>query len=365
MTDQLDRRGFLKAGAVAAVGSALSSALAQTTQPTTAPDTQPATAPSTQPITAPQTQPAGRMAWAALLHLSYNMWCDWDSPERAGRHGVYRPDLRLDRAVWDDLLRQMANLGMNRVVIDLGDGVQYESHPEIAVKNAWTPEQLRTELAAVRRLGLEPIPKLNFSTTHDAWLGRYSRCVSTDAYYAVCRDLIAEVIRLFEKPRFFHLGMDEEWAQDQRDYQYIVVRQHDLWWRDLYLYVDEVAKGGSRPWIWSDHLWRHPEEFYAKMPKSVVQSNWYYETKFEKDVTPVKAYDDLEAHGYDQIPTGSNWSSPDNFGLTVEYGRRHVAPERLLGFLQTAWQPTLEVCRKTHTEAIDQAGKAIAAFTAK
>ena len=32
---------------------------------------------------------------------------------------------------------------MNMVVIDLGDGVKYESHPEIAVKGAWSTTELR------------------------------------------------------------------------------------------------------------------------------------------------------------------------------------------------------------------------------
>ena len=65
----------------------------------------------------------------------------------------------------------------------------------------------------LRALGIEPLPKLNFSTCHDAWLGPYSRMVSTPAYYDVCRDLIDEVAELFGGPRFFHLGMDEETAQ--------------------------------------------------------------------------------------------------------------------------------------------------------
>ena len=102
------------------------------------------------------------------------------------------------------------------VVIDLGDGVRYESHPEIAVENASPVEQLREELARLRERGLEPIPKLNFSASHDIWLGPYSRQVSTEPYYAVCRDLIAEAIEIFDHPRLFHLGMDEELAHHQR-----------------------------------------------------------------------------------------------------------------------------------------------------
>jgi hypothetical protein len=293
------------------------------------------------------------MIWAILLHLSYNMWADRDTSEWGLEHVSARPYLRFDESLWNDLLPRMIEAGINMVVLDLGDGVRYTSHPEIAVAGAWTPERLEAELARLRSMGLEPIPKLNFSTCHDAWLGPYARMVSTDTYYAVCRDLIAEVIELFDHPRLFHLGMDEETAEHQRHYEYVVVRQYDLWWRDLYFYIDQVEKGSSRAWIWSDYVWHHPEDFFKRMPRSVLQSNWYYGTDFGPEVIHAKAYADLEAHGYDQVPTGSNWTAPENLSQTARHCRQVIAPERLKGFLQTVWKPTLEVCRQRHLEAIE------------
>ena len=41
------------------------------------------------------------------------------------------------------------------------------------------------------------------------------------------------------------------------------------------------------------------------MPKSVLQSNWYYGAEFSEKIGYVKAYLDLEEYGYDQVPTGS------------------------------------------------------------
>ena len=171
------------------------------------------------------------MIWANLIHLSTNMWSDAEALEWKTKNEcvTYCPTLRFDTKVWNALLRRMADAGLNMVVLDLGDGVRYESHPEIAVRRAWSPERLRRELAKMRELGLEPIPKLNFSTAHDTWMGPYARQVSSDAYYGVCRDLIREVTDLFDKPRFFHLGMDEETASHQRLYEYVVLRQGDLW----------------------------------------------------------------------------------------------------------------------------------------
>ena len=59
-----------------------------------------------------------------------------------------------------------------------------------------------------------------------------------------------------------------------------------------------------RSWIWSDHVWHHPQAFLANSPTKILQSNWYYAIKFGPEIDRVQAYD--------QIPTGSNWSQPAN-----------------------------------------------------
>jgi len=298
------------------------------------------------------------LIWGNLLHLGYNMWSDREMPERDTPYICAKPYLRFDEPLWRDLLKQMAGQGLNTVVLDLGEGLRYDSHPELAVQGSWSPAKLAKELAFVRDVGLEPIPKLNFSACHDAWLGEYARCVSTPTYYAVCRDLIAEVCELFDTPRFFHLGMDEETAEHQRYYGYVLIRQYDLWWHDLYLLLDAVEKRGVRPWVWSDYVWHHPKTFLEKMPKSVLQSNWYYQTEFGPDIQRANAYDLLEEHGYDQVPTGSNWVSPENMRMTVDYATSVIDKSRLYGFLQTPWKPTLMEVRQRHEAAITQLGDA-------
>ena len=120
------------------------------------------------------------------------------------------------------------------------------------------------------------------------------------------------------------------------------------------------------------------------MPKSVLQSNWYYGERFDLEEEKrylkayveleerkidlvsvgdrmtdwVKAYVELEKHGYDQIPTGSTWEHDANFERTVDFARQHIAPERLLGFLQTSWRPTIEQYRDDHLNAIRKVANA-------
>lgn len=296
--------------------------------------------------------------WGCLLHLSFNMWEEYISPHRPFRG--YRPDLRLSESLWSDSIEAMAKEGVNMVVIDLGDAVKYDSHPEIAVNNAWSPERLRKELKKIRDLGMEPIPKLNFSTGHDTWLKEYSRMVSTDEYYKICADLIKDVSSLFDTPRFFHLGMDEESAAHQSYYKYVVVRKNDSWWGDFYFLVGEVEKNGSRAWIWPDYmLWNEPEQFFKNMPKSVVQGNWFYEKLEKTDQKYVKEYIDLNNSRFDQIPTGSyHDNNPYSIGSTVEFCKKHIDDKHLLGFLQTFWKPTIEENRERILKGIRLLGEA-------
>jgi hypothetical protein len=303
------------------------------------------------------------LALGYLMHLGTHFWADRDTP--MWREYAPTDTLRCEPVFWREIVGTAAKAGVNMIVVDLLEGVRYRSHPELAIKGSWSPEMLREELARMRELGIEPIPKLNFSTAHDTWLGEYGRMVSTSVYYEVCSDLIAEAISLFDKPRFLHLGMDEETAEHQRDYAHATIRQHELWWHDLAFLVSEVEKAGVRAWVWSDYEWHHPELFYAHMPRSVLQSNWYYDDAFGPTVDRAKTYDNLDMRYYDQIPTGSNWHYPDNFVKTVEYCRDRVDPQRLKGFLQTTWVATVSAARHRHEGALAAVARARAAWDSR
>ena len=286
-----------------------------------------------------------------LMHLGWNMWCDspvkywgkYKTPEELSR--VCAADhVRTDEAVWRRLTDRMVSSGCNMIVIDLGEACAYPSHPELAVRGTWSVDKVRGELDRLRRLGLEPIPKLNFSTGHDTWLKDYNHMVSTRTYYRVCSDVIRDVCEIFDGPRLFHLGYDEETARQQAQDSMAVVRQGELWWHDLLWFVRQVENEGVRPWIWSDRMW-HDETFLKRMPKSVMQSNWYYSKEFKLGTKPPKdcvrayldSYIDLDKAGFDQIPCGSNWACEENFGGLVAFAREHLSKRSLKGTLMAPW----------------------------
>lgn len=300
------------------------------------------------------------MIWGYLAHIGCNMWFDpewtegyYEGAMRLGtlytaEHNRYlraQNQLRFDRDLFRKLAKEAADTGVNLFVLDLGEGIRYESHPEISAAGAIEKRELTELLAYLRGLGIEPVPKLNFSACHHMWLGKYARMLTLPEYYTTVSDLIAEVCELFGKPRFFHLGMDEETAQHQIYNLNVSIRQGDLWWHDLFFYFRELEKRAATPWIWSDYYWRHPALFLERMPKDVILNNWYYSDSFDTEIEAYKnclfGYEDMDKHGYRQIPTGSNWSKQGQFEKLVEYCMEKIGGERLLGFLQTPWKPTL------------------------
>ncbi len=272
------------------------------------------------------------------------MWDPVGTPVR-GLYTVRHPvteENETDVNTWDKLVDFIAEHQYNMLVIDVGDALLYESHPEISAPDAWSKDFLKQKLAEIRAKGIEPIPKLNFSTGHCVWLKEYRNMISTPTYYKVCADLIAEVCEVFGYPRLFHLGLDEEDAAHQRYQKSVIIRQGEHWWHDAFFLFKECEKHGARPWVWSDYYWHHPELFAKNMPKSVLQSNWFYDdfsTKDEKQRVRAQAYLGLEQLGYDQVPTPSTWTLPTgvNQFQTLEFCREHIDPSRLKGFLTVSW----------------------------
>ena len=301
-----------------------------------------------------------------FVQFGHNCWEDCTpSPEVAAakpnvKHRAFSPRLAdyFNKDVFRRLIRQIADCNMNTVVLDLADGIRYQSHPEIALADSFSREEFRDELKFCRDLGLEVLPKLNFSTGHDTWLKEYERMISTSFYYNCCKDLIEEVCELFDGPRLFHLGMDEEDYPNQQYYNFVAIRQGMLWWHDLNFLADEVVKCGMTPWVWSDKVWHTPlEEFTANMSPNIVQSSWYYGKDFgfaddgKANIPGVNAYLELAKAGYKQIPCGSNLHNAENYPETVRFCEKHI-PGSTIGYLMAPWRATNE---KNEAQLLDGA----------
>ena len=303
-----------------------------------------------------------------MLYLSDNMW--EDSPTRPACTGArFSLKLNTEKKVWDEIIDFAVAHGFNSILVDVGDGILYKSHPEIAVEGAWTPEFMNAEVKRLKKMGLKVFPKLNFSAGHDAWLGVYSRMLSTPIYYEVVRDLIHEVIDIFDQPELFHLGMDEENGLNQQKLTFACYRQFDLIWHDLNYYFDCVREKGVRPWMWADWSWTHYEDFVQNIPKDVLISPWYYGHMYADVSAPLPDddwsrarrdnYRKLSDEGYDQLACASNHANSYNIDHQFRFSAENIAPEHHMGILVAPWQGTTEINKYHHFDAIVRTEKAV------
>ena len=286
--------------------------------------------------------------WSFFIYLSNHMWDDEFCSSRAPYLAPkYKECNEIDVGVWDRTMQFLAERKYNMVIVDVGDGIKFESHPEICAPDAWDKDILKKKLDEMRALGLEPIPKLNFSCAHNTWMKKYRRMVSTPEYYQFASDVIREVCEVFGNPRFIHLGLDEERAGITDFREALHVRGTELWWHDAYLLFAEAEKNGARPWVWSDYFWNHPDIFAERMPKSVLQSNWCYSLmKFKhsegsRRPTMFATYEKLNELGYDQVPCGSLCEGACvNLFQTLSYTKDRLTDDLVKGFLVVPWQRT-------------------------
>ena len=308
------------------------------------------------------------MIFAYFMGISNHMWDDENTPARGWYlEPRYQENNNIDVATWDKTVAFLAERGYNMLVIDVGDGIRYESRPEISAPDAWEKDFLKTKLDEARALGLEVIPKLNFSCCHHTWLKQYRRMVSTPEYYRAVADVIREVGEVFGNPRYFHIGMDEENEANQRFREQVHIRREPLWWGDLFYYFGEVEKLGATPWIWSDYCWEHPATFLSKMPKSVLQSNWYYE-RFKtypptsRQGRAIATYEELAANGFRQVPCCSCWdqAGSTNVMQTLGFCKDRLDPASIAGYMVAPWKrldPIFEYQIKNDAHVLFEARK--------
>ena len=291
-------------------------------------------------------------------------------------NGGKKDTIVFEDEAWEKILEACAKAKINTLLLEVGDGICYGSHPELEVKGAWTRQRAHAEVKKARDLGIEIIPKLNFSALHHSWLGEYSKMVSTATYYTVCRDLIHEVYEIFEHPQYIHLGMDEEDEIHVPAYNQLnVFRTGDLLWHDLQFLFDCVRETGATPWIWSDFLMNYPEVFREKIgTKDLLISPWYYNaireehySLFEEHPHPyyfgfgpyklmekIKYVEDdpylvkyrqvmlpAAKDGFKFVPCPSNvFDSPYCTQDLLEYFHDGAPEENILGYMTAPWKAT-------------------------
>ena len=287
-----------------------------------------------------------------LLSLGDNI--GHDSATRPTATGeVFNTKLITEKPAWNEITDRAKEMGVNTLLIDVADGVSYKSHPELHIEGGWTPEFMTEEVRRLRAMGFNVYPKLNFSAAHDAWLGIYGRMLGTKDYYAVVKDLIDEVCDIFEKPQFFHIGMNEEGEASQKTLTYACYRQFEFLMHDVNYILQCVRDNGVRPWMWADIAAKDFESFEKNIGKDVLVSPYYFNHMYSDPQAPLidtpdhvnmrDSYKKLTEAGYEILPCGTNHvHNGYSFEHNVRFTKENAIEEKVAGFMITSWRSTTE-----------------------
>ena len=93
-----------------------------------------------------------KFMWANLVHLGSNMWNEEGNTSGREHRSTpcASPVFLFDRACWDAHMEELKAAGVNTLIIDIGEALRYESHPEIAVKGAWDHDTMRAEIRKLK-----------------------------------------------------------------------------------------------------------------------------------------------------------------------------------------------------------------------
>lgn len=171
-------------------------------------------------------------------------------------------------------------------------------------------------------MGINPIPKLNFSGEHNAWLQDWARMVGTESYYKMTQEVVEEMIEIFDTPDFLHLGLDEEGEGNIQNTPFTTIRNADQ-------FVEDAQK------LFKICLDKN-------VPKEVLVSCWYYYNFANSKSGWYKLNNRLAEWGYEQVPCCSTWNEVMNTRHTLKWCKDTVEPQSSIkGYLTAPWLHTV------------------------
>ncbi len=207
-------------------------------------------------------------------------------------------DARVEIDFFNDFVyRTVARQKLNKIVFIVGEGMQFDSHPELRAPNAWSKDELRRFVQFARDNYIEVIPLVTV-LGHANWFAiahpelrepghdENIACVRKPETNRLIMQVIDEVIEVFQ-PKTFHLGMDECWWQTlslppEKRCPLCTGHWADIVAEQATTFRDALAKRGIRTMMWGDMLIEehnggapyHTAAARTRIPKDMIIADW-------------------------------------------------------------------------------------------
>ena len=256
--------------------------------------------------------------------------------------GAYHDKVYFEKAAFHKMTEEAKNAGFDTLVLELAEGIVYNCHPELAIEGSMPRDEFKAELERLKNMGFSLIPLVDFSPAKNAWMQELGY-VGTKRYDDACEAILREVIELFERPEYVHLGYDDESFLAQEDNAVIYKRHYSKRIEDANRLFDICREYGVKPWIWMSkailEAYGGEEEFRKGIPTDVtltslafkrVQEYHIKENRADRDMTLTS---DIEKWGYPQIPMTSTWLYQAVPMQAFSFYTKHCKGDNFKGFL--------------------------------
>jgi len=277
---------------------------------------------------------------------------------------------------------ELADQGVNTLVLRVDYRFAYKSHPELRSDNPLSVAEVKRLVAVARKNGIRLIPQINL-LGHQSWHGRAGKllevypefdetpgvelpeefewpnddglycksyCPLHPGVHEVVFALVDELVEAFEADAF-HAGLDEVFYLAHPDCERCAGKDPARLFADEVTRIrDHLQERSVELWMWGDRLidgrttgigmWEASENGTAPaidwIPRDVVICDWHYER-----ADPTAAYFALKGFRVITCP----WNKAEVARAQVEmtaFLRAHGTSktrERALGMMQTVWSP--------------------------
>jgi hypothetical protein len=188
------------------------------------------------------------------------------------------------------VIRRLASLKVNEVMLYLEYRYRWESHPEFGPPGTLTADQADELVQFARSYYIDLVPQVNVLghvegfLRHENWAhlrelpdNPFQLCPDKPESYELFRELIAEMLPHFPVD-YFHVGGDESWELGKCPQCAAKAEKEGI----AAVYADHMVKfheflrsRGKRMAVWGDIMLQH-KEIADRMPKDIIVFDWHY-----------------------------------------------------------------------------------------
>ena len=251
------------------------------------------------------------------------------------------------------LLDELAEQGINAVVVEFEDKFPFDVTAGIHHPAAWTKEEFRAFAKRCKERNIELIPLLQ-SIGHLDYLLKYPKfrnlrdggpegssyqwCLAIEESYELWCAMVEELLEVFPETTIFHIGADE--CRMNVPCELCEENRLDLYVKRVARCCEYIQKKNMKVVVWDDVFRKYGEEKFALLPEGVISCVWMY-SKLDEEYIDRMVSSGVECWGASCIQAHKFFHamSPQEPKMrnVDAWGKIHQKYPQMTGHIGTIW----------------------------